>query len=115
MSTIQENLTKNTELNKLEQVLWMDFNRYGNIYYHSNKQQLIFTSALKSTTYTFHTDYLTRELDTIDIATKELTFFFDGNKVPNGTIDAIKLATDKNFQNQLIFVFKHNDATQFMK
>ncbi|WP_034045137.1 PulJ/GspJ family protein [Wocania ichthyoenteri] len=114
MSGIQNNFNKNTELNILEQSLWLDFNRYSEIEYNVINDELIFTSDVKTTTYKFTTDYIIKELDTFNISTDNKLLFFDGDKATNGRVDAIKFETSKTFQNQPVFVFKQNDANQFM-
>ncbi len=114
MSGIQNNFNKNTELNILEQSIWLDFNRYSEIEYNMINDELIFTSDVKTTTYKFATDYIVKELDTFNISTHNKLLFFDGDKTTNGRVDAIKFETSKTFQNQPVFVFKQNDANQFM-
>ncbi len=114
MSGIQNNFNKNTELNILEQSLWLDFNRYSEIEYNMINDELIFTSDVNTTTYKFATDYIVKELDTFNIPTHNKLLFFDGDKTTNGRVDAIKFETSKTFQNQPVFVFKQNDANQFM-
>ena len=114
MSSIQNNLTKNTELNKLEQALSIDFNRYSNIKYNKIDNELIFTSEMDTVSYEFTEDSILKNLDTFNIQLQNKTFFFNGNKVHNGEIDAINIETSKTFQNQQLFVFKQNDATLFM-
>ncbi|ULC57934.1 prepilin-type N-terminal cleavage/methylation domain-containing protein [Flaviramulus sp. BrNp1-15] len=114
MSSIQSNFTKNTELNKLEQALWIDFNRYTNIKYDIVDDELIFTSEMDTISYKFTEDSILKNLDTFNIQVQNKLFFFDGTKAQNGQIDAIKMETSKTFQNQQLFVFKQNDATLFM-
>lgn len=111
MYSIQANFSKNTDLNILEQALWLDFNRYSNIKYDGINGTLMFTSEIDSTTYKFTRESIIKELDTLHIPIENKTFFFDGNKVIGGQIDAIKLEPSKSFQNQQLFVFKKNDAT----
>ena len=111
---IQDNFNKNTELNKFEQILWLDFNRHPKIEYHSVDDKLIFTSEIDTVTYKFTTEYIVKALDTFNISIQSKLLFFDGNEIINGQLDAVKLETSKVFQNQQFFVFKQNDATQFM-
>ncbi len=114
MYSIQNNFNKNTELNKLEQFLWIDFNRYSNIKFNVNYNELIFTSEMDSISYKFTTDYIIKNLDTINIQLQNKSFFFDGEKIIKGQIDAIEIEASKAFQNQRLFVFKQNDATLFV-
>ena len=114
MNSIQINFNKNTELNKLEQSLSLDFNRYSYVTYKPYEDALIFASEIDSITYIFTNKYIVTKLDTFNIDIERKTFFFDGEKVEIGNVDAIKLETSKTFRSQLLFIFKKNDATLFL-
>ena len=114
MLSIQINFNKNQEINKLEQSLWIDFNRYSKIKYDRNKDELIFMSAIDSTNYKFSTNYIIKETDTFNIQLQNKLFFLGGKKTNQEQIDAIKIETSEKFQNQILFVFKQNDATTYM-
>tara|TARA_R110002096_G_C14628966_1_gene724740 strand:- start:1349 stop:1813 length:465 start_codon:yes stop_codon:yes gene_type:complete len=114
MSGIQNNFNKNTELNKLEQSLWLDFSRYSNIRYDDLEQIVIFKNEIDSTIYQFRETFIIKEIDTFNIQLQNTQVFFDGNNVKQGNMDAIKLETTKVFQNQTLFVFKENDATLYI-
>ncbi len=114
MNSIQHNLEKTTELNKLEQSLWLDFNRHSKIEYDTIEDELVFSSEIDTISYRFSETYIIKDIDTFNIPLKNKTFFFDGTEVPNDVIDALKIETSKVFQNQQLFVFKQNDATLFM-
>lgn len=114
MYSIKQNFNNNTELSKLEQALWMDFNRFSKIKYDAIDDELIFVSELGSISYRFTSSFIIRDIDTLNIELHDKLIFLNGSKVENQEIDAIKLITSKTFQNQQIFVFKKNDATLFM-
>ncbi len=114
MTSIQINFIQKTELNKLEQSLWIDFNRYSNITYDALEDEITFINAMDSINYQFHEQYIVKALDTFYIPIHNKTFFFNGNNIEIGPIDAIKLETSKIMQNQHLFVFKKNDATLFI-
>ncbi len=114
MYSIQDNFSKNTELNKLEQSLWLDFNRYSNAKYDELKERLTFNTEIDSTSYQFTNDFIIKDIDTFNIQLQQKSVYFNGDKKRNGQIDAIKIETSQVFQNQQVFVFKENDATQFM-
>lgn len=114
MTGIQTNFVQKTELNKLEQSLWIDFNKYSNITYDALDDELKFTNEIDSLTYQFHEQYIVKVLDTFNIPTQRKTFFFNGIHVEVGIIDAIKLETSKIMQNQHLFIFKENDARPFI-
>ena len=114
MASIQQNFIKNTELNKLEQSLWIDFNRYSNITYDPLEDEIKFTNAIDSISYQFKDTYIIKATDTFHVQLQSKILFFDGNKVETGPIDALKLETSKALQNQHLFIFKENDATPFI-
>lgn len=114
MYDIQANFNKNIKLNTLEQVFWLDFNRYSNIRYDVINNELMFASGIDTTTYKFTREFIIKEQDTFNIPAENKTFFFDGNEVISGQIDAIKLETSKSFQKQILFVFKQNDAVIYL-
>lgn len=114
MLGIQENFKHNSELNLLEQSLWLDFNRYNRISFDEIENQLKFSTELDSVYYGFKPDYIVKQQDTFQIQIKEKLLFFNGDQVENGKVDAIKMETTKPFLNQKLFIFKPNDANQFI-
>jgi len=114
MVVIQQNFIKNSELNKLEQSLWLDFNRYSNIEYDDLEDELTFINDMGSTKYQFQKDAIIKARDTFHIQLQSQAFFFDGHQIQKGTIDALKLETSKTMQNQHFFIFKENDAIPFI-
>ncbi|MFI1772546.1 hypothetical protein [Thalassobellus citreus] len=114
MAVIQTNFVKNTELNKLEQSLWLDFNRYSKIEYDALEADLKFTNEIDSVTYQFHDTSIIKETDTFHIKMRRKILFFDGDIIEKGLLDALKFETSKTMQNQPLFIFKQNDATSFI-
>jgi prepilin-type N-terminal cleavage/methylation domain-containing protein len=114
MYGIQGNFNRNTELNKLEQSLWLDFNRYSKINYDDLENELQFSTEIDSVIYKFNEKYIIKDLDTFPIQLQSKTLFFDGDNVIKGNVDALKLEASKVYQNQQLFIFKYNDATLFM-
>jgi prepilin-type N-terminal cleavage/methylation domain-containing protein len=114
MGSIQQNFIQSTELNKLEQSLWIDFNRYSKIEYDDLYSQIKFQNEIDSTTYFIKSEYIIKERDTFNISFNEITLFFDGDIIKKGLLDGLKLETSKSFQNQRLFIFSENDANQFI-
>ncbi|GAA3647239.1 PulJ/GspJ family protein [Flavivirga jejuensis] len=114
MYGIQNNFAKNTELNKLEQSFWLDFNRYSDIKYNELEDKLTFATAIDSISYQFHKTFIIKNLDTFNIETQSKMLFFDGNEINQGFVDALKLETSKTLQSQQLFIFKDNDATHYL-
>jgi len=113
MRAIQGNFEMTTELNKLEQSLWIDFDRYSKITYDQKNDLLLFTNELDTVQYTFTDKLIVRHIDTLKVEIQDKTLFFDGDSVQNGYVDAIKLKTTKTFLNKQLFVYTHNDTTLY--
>lgn|SRR5690606_5133596 len=115
MKSIQNNFNQQTELAKLEVKLTLDFNRYPIIEYNKTEEQLKLVSELDSTFYYIRKNFVVNEKDTFNIPFKVKSFFFLGNSVDEGLIDAVKLQTTDSIQDLTCFVYKINDATPFIK
>ncbi|WP_323787688.1 PulJ/GspJ family protein [Psychroserpens sp.] len=114
MTAIQSNYGRNLELNRLESILWMDFNRYPNITYNSIQNELKFASEIDSIRYKFTDKHIIRKQDTFDLFFQNKQFYFNGELIQEQNIDAIKLEASEKFQYQSLFIFKSNDANTFM-
>ena len=113
MTGIAFNLNKATQLDLLEQSLWLDFNRYQSI--QTSNNEFIFKNEIDSIKYEIKNDLVVKNIDTFSIQVTDVEKFFDGKKVKSGNIDAIKLTLSKESQNKTIFVYKNNDASLYMK
>lgn len=114
MKGIELNFNKHTEINKFEQSLCLDFNRYSRIEYDDLESTLRFENELHTIEYQFKEAKIIKGIDTFKIETKKTKLFFNGNQVLSGLVDALKLETSKTDQSQILFIFKKNDATQFL-
>ena len=115
MWSIQQNFSLNTEFNRLEQALWIDTNNFNSIIYNETEQEIRFKTVLDSTIYKFKPEYVLKNKDTFHIRIEQQAYFFNGIQVSHGRVDAIQLTLSKQFKDQSIFVFKHNDAVQFIR
>ncbi|GAB1856647.1 prepilin-type N-terminal cleavage/methylation domain-containing protein [Flavobacteriaceae bacterium MHTCC 0001] len=114
MQQIQQNFITKSNLNTLEESLWLDFNTYSEIRFDDNKDELKLKTALDSVNYIFTKDKVIRNTDTLSIKIEEKTFFFNGEKVYKGQIDAVKLVASKTAKNSVRFIFKPNAANHFL-
>ena len=114
MGAMQVNFNNTLELNKLETVLWLDFNRYPSIRFNASEDRLLLKNELDSVSYTLSESYVVREQDTFPVQLESKSFYFDGEEVTANSIDAIKLITTKAFQNRTLFIYVNNDATSYM-
>ena len=114
MWSIQHNFSLNTELNRLEESLWIDTNNYNIIRFNEEDKIVKFKTVLDSTLYQFHDNYVLKDRDTFHVQIAHKTFYFNGTKVTQGKIDAMRLELPKLFKDQRLFIFKINDAKQFL-
>ena len=111
--SIQAIYKKNTEIRLLERGLWQDFNKHR-LFYNNFKQQLVCTSEKDTVVYTFNNEYIIRNSDTLRVTIAEKILFLDGEVVTNNNIDAMELQVSKEITDKKLFIFKWNDATQYM-
>jgi len=115
MYSIQSNFEQSSEINRLEMALQIDFHNYSEIRLESQSDKLKFKTEIDSISYIFSDNTIIRAKDTFNIAIDKTWFCFNGEaKSEDGLVDAIKLKTSKKTREQSIFVFKQNDASQFM-
>ncbi|WP_299334938.1 hypothetical protein [uncultured Psychroserpens sp.] len=112
MYAIEQNLYLNTEFNRLEQALWIDINNYRSIRYSENT--LSFESIIDSINYQFDSNCIIRDKDTFNIQLEAKRLYFNGSQITQGKVDGIQLLLAKQYKNQSLFVFKYNDALEFM-
>jgi type II secretory pathway component PulJ len=111
MTGIKANFNTHVALNKLEQALYIDFNRYGRARYNANTETLVLYSEIDSMSYAFTAQNIIRLRDTFNVELQEKQFFLMGESVVSGQVDALTLQTTPKFLSQKLFVYKHNDAT----
>ncbi|NER12972.1 hypothetical protein GWK08_05945 [Leptobacterium flavescens] len=114
MNGIQQNFIASDEVRKLEQSLWIDFNRYSRVHYDPQEEKLQLQNELGSVAYDFEEGSIIREQDTLHIKREEMIFYLHGKETVQGAVDAIEIITSKEFLNKTIFVYKQNDATHYM-
>ncbi|WP_299101943.1 hypothetical protein [uncultured Winogradskyella sp.] len=114
MSSIQKNFSLKTEFNHLEQALWVDFNKYNSIRFNEKENEIKLKNEIDSTLYRITPDFVLKDEDTLNIKIDQTLFFFNGIEVSRGKVDAVKITLSEQFKDQKIFVFKRNDAFQFI-
>ncbi len=111
MQGIAGNYEYRSQLQSLEVALTIDINKHTAAQWSEVDNQLILSSPIAEKRYTFSTDSIFSGDDKFLVTTKTKTFYFEGNEVQTGQIDAVKLTFDKTTELHRIFVFKHNDPT----
>ena len=114
MGNVRENLAAKSSTNGLRQALWRDFSTFPNLYYNQNTQQLVCESPVAQVQYQFQEGLVVRNKDTFAIAIKEKRFYFSGQQVVSGKLDAVQLELDKG-KNPTMLVYKINAAEAFME
>jgi prepilin-type N-terminal cleavage/methylation domain-containing protein len=109
---IKINLNKRHIIENLDKILWKDFNEANNVFI--KKELLTFEKELDTIVYTFHEKVIIRKKDSFLIQTNNKTFFLDGLKVKNGSIDALKLEFESTYNNQELFVNRVKSASFYI-
>jgi len=111
MRSIENNYAYQSELQSLEVALTIDFNKFTDIQWNAREDQLELSSPIDQRVYKFTNDSIVTLVDNYPVQLKKKVFFFKGQQVNSGRIDAIKLTFDKTTDLHRIFVYKHNDPT----
>lgn len=114
MNGINQNYEKSTELNLLRQAFWIDFNTYSKVTYDAENDILRCENEVGGLQYQFNEDVIIRDKDTLKIVITEKKFYFDGNEVSSGEIDALKITSAKKEGAKVIFVYKNNTAETYI-
>ncbi len=114
MNLTRENYEKGTEVHQLRQALWHDFRTFQNSVFFEEGQKLVFENELGSIQYRLLENQLIRENDTFNIELGQKRFYFDGIEVPEGKINALELLTTEDLGGKSIFVYRENDAANYM-
>ena len=112
--SVQKNMGVKTNFKQLEQSLMIDFNRYHNIKFNNDINQLVCFSEIDSVSYNFALDYVQKDSDTFYVSKIYKTLLFAGKKVDNGIVDAIKIDSIGLNSNLQLFIFKQNDANTYL-
>ena len=115
MFSIKENFETQTEVQKLQESLSIDFNRYASVNYHPENKRLFFKNEIDSIAYQIEDEFIVRESDTFNLKVKEPRFFYRGSLIPNGKVDAFKCSILTGSQlTKDIFVYQKLDAADQM-
>ncbi len=111
MSTISANYELREQVQALEVALTIDFNTFTDVRWNAIENQLVLSSPIDQRTYLFTKDSIVTPISTFEVQVKEKTFYFEGNSVGSGNIDAVKLTFYNTRDMHRIFVYKYNDPT----
>ncbi len=111
MRSIEDNYQHQSEIQSLEVALTIDFNNYTMANWDSEKEQLALHSPIDQKSYQFLRDSIVSGVKSYYIKTKSKSFYFEGEQINSGRIDAVKLTFDKTTDVHRVFIFKHNDPS----
>lgn len=111
---IKENYANSTELQHLKQQMVIDFNRFHEVQYDPVLQEMRMKNEIDSVKYKHWDSFLIRNLDTLPVAVDQMAFFFLGNQISGGKVDAVKMILSKTSGNY-IFIYKKNSAKTYFK
>jgi MFS superfamily sulfate permease-like transporter len=114
MDSITKNFEYQTQCRLLEQALWIDISNNTYMIYDSVDEVLTLEQHQDTILYRFNEHYVLRNLDTISIGVTEIDLFFEAQSKEDGIVDAIKLTMFKPLRNKVLFVYKINDAAQYI-
>ena len=111
---IENNYNKTTTLALFEERFWSDFNQFQNVKVSEEGNGFILKNEIDSVFYTFEEDYLLRNEDTLALKINVQETFLEGIEVKTGAVDAVRFSAVKEIPNYTFFIFRTNDATQYM-
>lgn len=114
MNSARINYEKGTELNQLRQALWRDFRTYPSIHFSETTQQLQFSNEVDEAYYNFQKTMVIRNIDTFKVSFAKRKFYFEGEIVKGGTINAIELNTSTENDNQKLVVYQEISPETYM-
>lgn len=117
MLAIQDNYKVSSNIQKLKTSLWVDFNRFSNINYDAINNEIILRNDIDSISYKFTKNSIIKvqTRDTFLLSIEKKIFYFDGLVTQKKKFDAIKIILTKAYYNKELFVFKANDATEYIE
>jgi len=112
--SVQKNMDIKASFIQLEQSLLLDVNKYQNIKFNLEENQLVCYSEIDSVAYNFTSNYVQKNIDTFYISGIQKKLFFAGKEVDSGVIDAMKIDSVGLNPNLRLFIFKQNDANTYL-
>ncbi|HHC81158.1 MAG TPA: type II secretion system protein [Flavobacteriia bacterium] len=112
--SMSRNYNRQTQIRLLEKALWQDFNTHDP-FYNPAKRQLQCISEKDTITYTFHTEYLLRNTDTLKIPIFKTISYLEGTVTTvTGQIDALEIQLKKEQPNKIVFINTVKDGAFYI-
>ncbi len=103
-----------TQINRLKQSLWIDFNSSDRAYFNPQTSQLYFNDPIRAKGYYFMQDRVIGIRDTFFLGDFSYEFFFENQAPVNVEVDALSIEIMNEGATQKIFVYKRNAASSFL-
>jgi len=111
MRSIEDNYEYKTQIQSLETALTIDFNTFSVVVWDPKENSIHMVSPINERNYKLYTDSIVTDVETHVLKIKEKTFYYEGEEVSAGTIDAMRLTFYKTRAPHQLFVYKYNDPT----
>ena len=112
LNVIKRGIDKKQIIEHLDRVFWKDFNECKKV--SLNNEKLFFEKDMDTIVYNFEEKIIVREKDSFPIQINHKSFYLNGLKVKNGSIDALKLVFDDTYVNNTLFVYKRKDVSFYL-
>lgn len=115
-ASIENAYQKKSIIKQLELALKIDFNKYSQVTWNKQEEQLIFSSPIASKSYTFVKDSVYTTDQSFKLSKAKVELYFMGDQIKNGEVDGVKLIFLNKFTlAQHLFVSKINDKTVYFR
>jgi prepilin-type N-terminal cleavage/methylation domain-containing protein len=104
----------NSELYRLRQALWIDFNSADRLFVDPKTGELYRTGTLVDIRYRFEKDWIIRQTDTFFLGAYNPRFLHQNVEFTEGEVDALLLTLKAEGPEKKVFVYKSNAATSYM-
>ncbi len=111
LRNIEDNYEYKTQIQALETAFTIDFNTFPHITWDPRENSIHMSSPLSERKYKLFTDSIVTDVETHVLKIKEKTFYYEGEEVNAGAIDAIRFTFYKTREPHQLFVYKYNDPT----
>lgn len=114
-NAINTRYQERTEVLKLKQRITSDMDISNNTFWDASKEQLLLVNKKEDSEviiYEFYNNILIRDNDTLSKTVNNISFFYQGNPVENGVIDALEVVIDNDENVSNFFVSTRLSASQ---
>lgn len=115
MYSIEHNYAYKSELISLETEMTIDFNTFPSATWEPKENTMTVFSPLQERKYQIFKDSIVTDINAHRLKIKDKIFYFEGEVVSAGAIDAVKFTFYDTREPYRLFVFKYNDPSIHFK